>query len=163
PGAPAPSILRLCDRDDAIHVVQSFSKSYCMTGWRVGWLVTRADAGSKLGQLNEFYVSHAATFAQVAAQTALEQGEEWLRSMVEGRVALVTGGARGIGFAIAQRFAEEGASVAVLALHADSAERAAGALGGGALAIAGDVSDEDDVRRAVESTVAGFGRLDVMV
>jgi aspartate/methionine/tyrosine aminotransferase len=53
-----------------------------MTGWRVGWLVTRADAGAKLGQLNEFYVSHAATFAQVAAQTALEEGEEWLLAMV---------------------------------------------------------------------------------
>jgi aspartate/methionine/tyrosine aminotransferase len=82
-GAPAPSILRLCDRDDAVHVVQSFSKTYCMTGWRVGWLVTREDVGRRLGQLNEFYVSHAATFAQVAAQTALEQGEEWLKGMVE--------------------------------------------------------------------------------
>jgi aspartate/methionine/tyrosine aminotransferase len=82
-GTPAPSMLRLCNRDDAVHVVQSFSKAYCMTGWRVGWLVTRADAGRKLGPLNEFYVSHAATFAQVAAQTALEDGEGELRRMVE--------------------------------------------------------------------------------
>jgi aspartate aminotransferase len=81
-GTPAPSILRSCERDDAVHVVQSFSKTYCMTGWRVGWLVTRADVGPKLGQLNEFYVSHAATFAQVAAQTALEDGEGELRRMV---------------------------------------------------------------------------------
>jgi aspartate/methionine/tyrosine aminotransferase len=63
-GDSTPSILRLCDRDDAVHVVQLFSKSYCMTGWRVGWLVTRADLGPKLAQLNEFFVSHAATFAQ---------------------------------------------------------------------------------------------------
>jgi aspartate/methionine/tyrosine aminotransferase len=83
PGTPAPSILRLCDRDDAVHVVQSFSKAYCMTGWRVGWLVTRADVGRTLGPLNEFYISHAATFAQVAAQTALEDGEAELRRMVE--------------------------------------------------------------------------------
>jgi len=83
-GDPAPSILRLCDRSDPVHVVQSFSKSYCMTGWRVGWLVTRADLGPKLAQLNEFFVSHAATFAQVAAQTALADGEEELRRMVEG-------------------------------------------------------------------------------
>jgi aspartate aminotransferase len=82
-GDPAPSILRLCDREDAVHVVQSFSKSYCMTGWRVGWLVTRADLGPKLGQLNEFVVSHAATFAQVAAQTALTEGEQELCRMVE--------------------------------------------------------------------------------
>jgi aspartate/methionine/tyrosine aminotransferase len=83
-GEPAPSILRLCDRDDAVHVVQSFSKSYCMTGWRVGWLVTRPDVGPKLAQLNEFFVSHAATFAQVAAQVALEDGEPELRRMVDG-------------------------------------------------------------------------------
>jgi aspartate aminotransferase len=83
-GEPAPSILRLCDRGDAVTVVQSFSKSYCMTGWRVGWLVTRADLGPKLAQLNEFYVSHAATFAQVAATTALADGEESLCRMVEG-------------------------------------------------------------------------------
>ncbi len=83
PGAAAPSILRLADRGDAVHVVQSFSKSYCMTGWRVGWLVTRSDVGRKLAQLNEFFVSHAATFAQVAALTALTEGEQELRRMVQ--------------------------------------------------------------------------------
>ena len=81
-GEPAPSMLRLCERADAVHIVQSFSKTYCMTGWRVGWLVTRADLGRKLAQLNEFYVSHAATFAQVAAQAALTDGEPELRRMV---------------------------------------------------------------------------------
>jgi aspartate/methionine/tyrosine aminotransferase len=82
-GAPAPSILGLSERDDAVIVVQSFSKSYCMTGWRVGWLVARPDLGVKLAQLNEFIVSHAATFTQVAAETALTQGEQELARMVE--------------------------------------------------------------------------------
>ena len=82
-GEPAPSILRLCDRDDLVHVVQSFSKTYCMTGWRVGWLVTRSDVGPKLAQLNELVVSHAATFTQVAALTALREGEEELARMVD--------------------------------------------------------------------------------
>ena len=82
-GDPAPSILRLCDRDDLVHVVQSFSKTYCMTGWRVGWLVSRADVAPKLAQLNEFFVSHAATFTQVAALTALLEGEEELARMVD--------------------------------------------------------------------------------
>jgi aspartate aminotransferase len=82
-GDAAPSILRRCDRDDLVHVVQSFSKTYCMTGWRVGWLVTRADVGPKLAQLNEFIVSHAATFTQVAALTALLEGEEELARMVD--------------------------------------------------------------------------------
>jgi aspartate aminotransferase len=81
-GAPAPSILRLCDRDDAVQVVQSFSKTYCMTGWRVGWLVTRSDIGPLLARMNEFFVSHAATFAQVAAETALEEGEDEVRRMI---------------------------------------------------------------------------------
>jgi aspartate aminotransferase len=81
-GVPAPSVLRLCDRDDPVHVVQSFSKSYCMTGWRVGWLVSRSDLGPKLAQLNESFVSHAATFSQVAARTALADGEGELRRMV---------------------------------------------------------------------------------
>ncbi|HTT91751.1 MAG TPA: pyridoxal phosphate-dependent aminotransferase [Acidimicrobiales bacterium] len=81
-GEPAASVLRSCGRDDPVHVVQSFSKSYCMTGWRVGWLVTRADLGPKVAQLNESFVSHAATFSQVAATTALREGEVELRRMI---------------------------------------------------------------------------------
>ena len=82
---------------------------------------------------------------------------------LEGKVALVTGGARGIGRAIAKRFTDEGASVSILALHAESAVGAAAELGTNVLGIGGDVSSENDVRRAVEETVAAFGRLDVMV
>jgi len=81
-GEPAPSILRLCDRDDAVHVIQSFSKTYCMTGWRVGWLVTRSDLGPLIARMNEFFVSHAATFAQMAAETALSDGEDEVMRMV---------------------------------------------------------------------------------
>jgi NAD(P)-dependent dehydrogenase (short-subunit alcohol dehydrogenase family) len=80
---------------------------------------------------------------------------------LEGKAALVTGGARGIGFAIAQRLADEGASVAVLALHEESAVRAADQVGG--IGIAGDVAEEDAIARAVAATVEAFGRLDVMV
>ena len=61
---PAPSILRMATRDDAVMVVHSFSKSYCMTGWRVGWLVARRDMGAKATQLNEFIVSNAGTAAR---------------------------------------------------------------------------------------------------
>ncbi|MBM4338185.1 MAG: aminotransferase class I/II-fold pyridoxal phosphate-dependent enzyme [Deltaproteobacteria bacterium] len=82
PGIAAPSILRKANREDAVIVVQSFSKAYCMTGWRVGWLVARHDVGEKAGQLNEFIVSHAASFVQRAAQIALAQGEEELKKML---------------------------------------------------------------------------------
>jgi aspartate/methionine/tyrosine aminotransferase len=82
PGDAAPSILRLATREDPVLVVQSFSKTYCMTGWRVGWLVAPAIAGRRAGELNEFVVSHAPTFVQKAAEVALTDGEEWVRRQV---------------------------------------------------------------------------------
>lgn len=81
-GEPVPSILRLASRDDAVAVVHSMSKSYCMTGWRVGWLVARADLAGKATQLNEFIISHAPSFAQKAAEAALDTGEEQLIGML---------------------------------------------------------------------------------
>jgi aspartate/methionine/tyrosine aminotransferase len=81
-GEPVPSILRMATRDDAVMVVHSFSKSYCMTGWRVGWLIARRDAAAKATQLNEFIISHAPSFAQKAGETALAEGEGELRSML---------------------------------------------------------------------------------
>jgi aspartate/methionine/tyrosine aminotransferase len=82
-GDPVPSILRQATRDDAVMVVHSFSKSYCMTGWRVGWLVARRDLAAKATQLNEFIVSHAPSFAQKAGETALAEGEGPLLEMLE--------------------------------------------------------------------------------
>jgi aspartate/methionine/tyrosine aminotransferase len=81
-GIPAPSILRKATRDDAVMVAQSFSKTYCMTGWRLGWLVARRDVGERAAQLNEFIVSHAPSFTQRAAQAALAHGEEELYRML---------------------------------------------------------------------------------
>ncbi len=82
-GPVAPSILRLCTRDDAVMVVQSFSKAYCMTGWRLGWLVSRRDLVQKAAQLNEFIVSHAATMTQKAGEVALRRGDDDIHAMVE--------------------------------------------------------------------------------
>jgi hypothetical protein len=81
-GAPAPSILHQSTREDAVVVAQSFSKTFCMTGWRVGWLVARRDLAEKAAQLNEFIVSHATSFIQRAAQCALAHGEEDLQQML---------------------------------------------------------------------------------
>ncbi len=82
PTDPAPSILRLATREDAVAVVQSFSKTYCMTGWRLGWLTARRDLALRAGQLNEFVVSHAPSFTQRAAETALVWGETVLGEML---------------------------------------------------------------------------------
>jgi len=78
----APSILRKCTRDDAVIVIQSFSKAYCMTGWRLGWIVGRKDLIAKAAQLTEYVVSNAPSFAQRAGETALLWGEESIRQMV---------------------------------------------------------------------------------
>ena len=82
PTTPAPTILKLATRDDAVIVVQSFSKMYCMTGWRLGWMIARRDLVARATQLNEFIVSHAPSFAQRAGETALLWGENTLCEML---------------------------------------------------------------------------------
>ncbi len=78
----APSILRKATREDAVVVIQSFSKAWCMTGWRVGWMVSRKDLAARATVLNEFVVSHAPSFAQRAGETALLWGEMAVREML---------------------------------------------------------------------------------
>ena len=84
-----------------------------------------------------------------------------------GKVALVTGASRGIGRAIAEKLAAQGASV-VVNYHAseDAAEEVVEWIrsnGGEAIAVAGDVRDSGDARRLVKTTLEAFGRLDVLV
>ncbi len=78
----APSILRKATREDAVVAVQSLSKSHCMTGWRIGWLVGRKDLVERASQLNEFIISCASGFGQRASETALLWGEDTLKQMV---------------------------------------------------------------------------------
>ncbi len=82
-GQIAPSILKLCTREDAVIVVNSFSKTYCMTGWRLGWMVSRADFVQKAAQLNEFIVSHAPPMIQRGGEAAIAHGEDDVAAMVE--------------------------------------------------------------------------------
>ncbi|OGB93790.1 MAG: 3-oxoacyl-ACP reductase [candidate division NC10 bacterium RBG_16_65_8] len=84
----------------------------------------------------------------------------------DGRVAVITGGATGIGFAIASRLAQAGYHVAVADIDSAGAERAAGKLrerGCKATAVCGDVGDRADAFRIMEETVRGCGDVDLLV
>lgn len=86
---------------------------------------------------------------------------------LSGKIAIVTGASRGIGRAIAERLATEGASVVINYAHgADKAEEVVSAviaLGGQALAVQADLSKVVDVRRLFQETVDHFGNLDILV
>ena len=82
---------------------------------------------------------------------------------MSGKTALVTGGGRGIGLAIAARLVADGARVAVLDLDAAAAEAAARRIGGGAIALTADVTKTADVEAAVHRVTTAWGRLDILV
>ena len=79
-----------------------------------------------------------------------------------GKVALVTGGSRGIGFATAKVLAENGASVVITGKDQDRLDKASSEISN-SFAVVADVRKTDEVKNAVKKTVEKFGRLDILV
>jgi aspartate aminotransferase len=80
----APSFIEIADPEDPVIAFNSFSKSWSMTGWRLGWLTAPPSMGDVFEKLNEYNISGPTTFVQHAAIVAIRDGEDFVRETVEG-------------------------------------------------------------------------------
>jgi aspartate/methionine/tyrosine aminotransferase len=82
-GPRAPSFLDVMEPEDRVIFVNTFSKNWAMTGWRVGWLSAHPSLGQVVENLVQYSTSGVAPFMQRGAVVALEQGEDFLASQVQ--------------------------------------------------------------------------------
>jgi len=82
---------------------------------------------------------------------------------LDGKSALITGAARGIGFAFAEAYVREGARVAIADINIVRAEEAAAQLGEAAIAVEMDVTRQDSIEAALAKTAESFGGIDILV
>lgn len=79
----APSYYTLAQPEDPVVVVNSFSKSWSMTGWRLGWIVAPPRLCAVVEKMTEFNISHPTTFVQWGGVTALNDGDSYIEGLVE--------------------------------------------------------------------------------
>jgi aspartate aminotransferase len=77
----APSFLSIASDEDPVIVFSGFSKSWAMTGWRLGWMIAPARYATAVAAISECFNTGAAVFTQPAGIVALEQGEAWLAEL----------------------------------------------------------------------------------
>jgi len=77
----APTILDIADPEDRLIVINSFSKSWAMTGWRLGWMVHPPSIGSTLAMMTQYTTSGVTTFLQHAGVAAIREGEPFVAQM----------------------------------------------------------------------------------
>lgn len=82
-GEVAPSFLQHARPDDPLLVMQSFSKPWAMTGWRLGWLTSPNEFGEMLAKVIQFNISGSPTFLQYGALAAIKEGEPFIKHMVD--------------------------------------------------------------------------------
>ncbi|HEU4729514.1 MAG TPA: pyridoxal phosphate-dependent aminotransferase [Kofleriaceae bacterium] len=78
----APSYLTLAAPDDPVVIVNSFSKSWSMTGWRLGWIVAPPALTTTIEKMTEFNISHPTTFVQWGGVAALDHGDDYVDALV---------------------------------------------------------------------------------
>ncbi len=82
-GVPhAPSLLTLADPGDPVVIVNSFSKSWSMTGWRLGWVVAPPELTTVIEKMTEFNISHPTSFVQWGGIAALDDGDAYVEGLV---------------------------------------------------------------------------------
>lgn len=79
----APSFVEVAEHDDRVIAINSFSKSWSMTGWRLGWITAPASILSALAKLTEYNIAAPTTFVQHAGVAALRDGDDYVDGMVE--------------------------------------------------------------------------------
>jgi len=79
----APSFLDIVEPEDRVIVINSFSKSWSMTGWRLGWITHPDDAGEGFEKLVEYNIANPTTFVQYAGVTAIREGETFITETLE--------------------------------------------------------------------------------
>ena len=79
----APSFLDIVEPEDRVIVINSFSKSWSMTGWRLGWITHPDDAGEGFEKLLEYNIANPTTFVQYAGVTAIREGEPFITETLE--------------------------------------------------------------------------------
>jgi aspartate/methionine/tyrosine aminotransferase len=82
-GVRSPSFYDLADAEDRVLFVNTFSKNWAMTGWRIGWLAAPAAVGQTIENLVQYSTSGVAAFMQRAGVVALDEGEDFVRLQVE--------------------------------------------------------------------------------
>lgn len=78
----APTFLTIAEPEDPVVIVNSFSKSWSMTGWRLGWIVAPPRLQTEIEKMTEFNISHPTTFVQHGGIAALDQGDAYVENLV---------------------------------------------------------------------------------
>lgn len=82
-GTLAPSFLELATPTDRLMITNTFSKNWCMTGWRIGWIIFPAGMQTVFDNLSQYNTTSVATFVQHAAVAALDKGDDFIKLLVQ--------------------------------------------------------------------------------